>query len=876
MPGVSYYYSSMNKSMTAFKNILAVMIILVLGYIIIGEFVLPANSPRNGNICITLPGDQWVEVKEDGSRHPFAVPGRTDGPIVLETKIPEHFDKDIDVLCFRGMDMEIYYDDELRTEFKTEDYTLFGDRSSECYVMSSLYPEDAGKTLTVKYEYNSGIVYEVYMGTRLAILAHLFRRYGAELLVGILIASLGAICFIASVAYRIIHRQYLEMQHLSMGVLLGSFWVLSNSIFRQLYTRNVSVMSDAPFLMVILMPLPFLIFINSLQEERHKKILTAAGILEIANFVVCISLFVSGKVPLLKSFPISAGCALVSIIVMFYTLIDDFVHKKIASYRYVAAGFLVLAVAAVFQILVYQFAHNYIFSGLFMSLGLLGFMVCAMIHTIKQLISIRLTANQAVKASKAKDDFLANMSHEIRTPLNGILGMDEMILRESVGNAKITRYASDIKSAGNMFLAIINDILDLSKIESGKAELLLTEFEICSVINDLINITRPRAKDKDLAYDFNASSDLPLRFLGDEIRVRQIMLNVINNAIKYTESGKVSVLIETGPYESTDPSETVCEDMQTVVVTVKDTGIGIKEEDMPRLFDSFGRLDETRNRNIEGTGLGLHIANTYIHLMGGWIDVNSVYGEGTTFTLHIPLKVTDPTPIGDFTDAIKNMNRNGTEYTPAVIAPNARALIVDDNEMNLEVISGLMESTMIKVDTALSGPEAIAKLEKKRYDIIFLDQMMPGMSGIDTLETIQSRFDMRGVSVIALTADAVSGAKEFYLEKGFNDYLSKPVKVDELEKALREHLPKALLVSKEDIRRITEAKEKKIADEAGLKSVVVINPDSEALKEVKAEISGFYKSTLVTDVEKAKRYLDKHDAEYIMLDKDTFLHFLDM
>ena len=868
------------------KLALTFIVIIVFGYIFLGEILFPANVPSNGYICEMLPNDNWYEVKEDGTRAKIEIPGKTDHDITLETVLPEHLDRDISAMWFRGMDMDIYYDDELRTQFKTEDYALFGDRSSECYVMSSLYPEDAGKTLRVRYEYNSGIIYEVYMGTRLAILAHLFSRYGAELLVGILIAALGAICFIASVIYRIVHRQYLEMQHLSMGVLIGSFWVLSNSIFRQLYTRNVSVMSDAPFLMVILMPMPFLIFINSLQEERHKKILTAAGILEITNFVVCILLFVTGKVPLLKSFPLSAGCALISIVIMFYTLVDDFIHKKIASYHYVAAGFLVLAVAAVCQILVYQFAHNYIFSGLFMSLGLLGFMVCAMIHTIKQLIGIRLTANQAVKASKAKDDFLANMSHEIRTPLNGILGMDEMILRESGGNAKITKYASDIKSAGNMLLAIINDILDLSKIESGKAELILVDFEICSVINDLINITRPRAKDKGLEYDFAAAEDLPVRFHGDEIRVRQVMLNVINNAIKYTESGSVRVKIDIDPEkipestgtentgESTpagESAEAVDDSFETIRITVKDTGIGIKEEDMPRLFDSFGRLDETRNRNIEGTGLGLHIANTYIQLMGGWIDVKSKYGEGTTFTLHIPLKVVDPQPIGDFTEAIKNLNRNDAEYTPEIIAPNARALIVDDNEMNLEVISGLMESTMIRVDTALSGPEAIEKLEKQRYDIIFLDQMMPGMSGSDTLLAMQSRFDMRGISVIALTADAVSGAREFYLDKGFDDYLSKPVKVAELEKTLRSHIPSALLVSKDDIKRITEAKDKKSTESADLRPVIVIDPDSESLKTVKQEMDGIYKSTLVTDMDKARRYMEKHDVDYVMIKKELFL-----
>jgi signal transduction histidine kinase len=284
--------------------------------------------------------------------------------------------------------------------------------------------------------------------------------------------------------------------------------------------------------MVILLPIPFLIFINSLQEERHSRILTIAAAIDTADFFVVIILFITGRVSLINSFPLPAVCCLTSIVVMTYTIIYDTVHKQISTYRYIAAGFLVLAVAAVFQISEFTFAHNGVFSGLFMSLGLMGFLICAMLHTIKQLIRMRLDASNARSANKAKDDFLANMSHEIRTPLNGILGMDEMILREASDNEKITKYASDIKSAGNMLLAIINDILDLSKIESGNAELIMVDFDICSVINDIINITRPKAKEKGLEYLFNASPEIPCRFNGDEIRVRQVMLNVINNAIK--------------------------------------------------------------------------------------------------------------------------------------------------------------------------------------------------------------------------------------------------------------------------------------------------------------------------------------------------------
>lgn len=869
---------------------LSFILLLVIAYILIGQFALAPNTPAFGRICSTLQGDNWYEVMPDGSRRPFALPGRTDKDIILETTLPSSIDKNVDALCFRGTNMQVFIGDELRSEYSVKENPLFGDRSAECYIMVFIYPEDAGKTLRLYYGYNSGMVYEVYIGTGFGVLAHLFSLYGAELIVGIIILALGLICYIASIIYRFINKKYLEMQHLSIGVILGAIWVLSNSIFRQFYSGDISVMSDTPYLMVILLPIPFLIFINSLQEERHHRILTIAAIIDTADFVICILLMVIAKIPLMKSFVLAALCCLISIVVMAYTVIYDTVHKQVSSYRYIALGFGLMAVAAIFQISVFLFAHNGVFSGFFMSIGLMGFLICAMLHTIRQLIHIRLEANTARNASKAKDDFLANMSHEIRTPLNGILGMDEMILREAADNKKITKYASDIKSAGNMLLGIINDILDLSKIESGKAELILVDFDICSVINDLINITRPKAEEKKLAYTFFAVPDLPSRFNGDEIRVRQVMLNVINNAIKYTSEGSVSVNItlegedvsDISPEEISSLDVTAeAGDRQTIIVTVSDTGIGIRDEDMNKLFDSFGRLEETRNRNIEGTGLGLNIANSYVGMMGGHIEVSSEYGKGTTFTLYIPLTVSDPTPIGNFTDALAKVGRDGYEYRPEIIAPGAHALIVDDNEMNLDVISGLMERTKIKISTALSGSAAIDLMENKRFDIILLDQMMPGMNGIDTLAIMRSRFDMRGVSVIALTADAVSGAREFYLEAGFDDYLSKPVKAADLEKALHKHIPKKLLLSREEIDRINRAEEtKKETDKTEnaqaareLKPLVIVNPDSEALKNAKAQTAGIYKSTLVPDIDKARRFLEKHDVEYVMVSKDLFLEY---
>ncbi|MBQ7582494.1 MAG: hypothetical protein IJU25_06705, partial [Lachnospiraceae bacterium] len=646
---------------------LYVILILVFGYFFIGEMVLPNDVPVNGNICDVLPGNQWYEIKEDGTKVPFTVPGHTDGDITLETTLPVAFEREYGALCFRGMDMQIFISDIERGALRTKDFGLFGDQSGECYVMVSLYPEDAGKKLRVHYEYNSGMIYEVYIGTRFGIWVHLFKQYGLELFVGLALLFLGTLCLITAIVYKWVHKKYLELEHLSIGAIIGAIWVMSNSVFRQLYTRNVAVMSNMPFLMVMIMPLPFLIFVNPLQKYRYQKATLAVSILEITNFVVCGTLFVTGKVPLLQSFICSALCALISIAVIFITIILDIKRHQIAGYKYVAIGFAVLALAATIQIFVYQFAHNGVFSGVFMAFGLFGFMICSIIHTIKQIINIRLEANELVHISKAKDDFLANMSHEIRTPLNGILGMDEMILRDT-RESKVKKYALEIKSAGNTLLSIINDILDLSKIESGNFEIIPVTYGVAYVLNDVINLTRHRAQKKGLEYHFSVAEDIPSKLYGDEIRIRQILLNIINNAIKYTEEGHVDVSVSG---ESVRMGNYV-----NLIIKVKDTGIGIKEEDKEKLFQSFQRLDERKNRSIEGTGLGLHITYRLLEMMEGRIEVESEYGQGSIFTVTIPQRVENAEPIGDFSKAVRDYLNHIETDEVGFFAPEAKILVV--------------------------------------------------------------------------------------------------------------------------------------------------------------------------------------------------------
>ena len=826
--------------MKAVRNTLSVILILVFGYIFIGELVLPANSPMNGNICDTLPGDKWFEVKNDGSRVPFSVPGTTDGDITVETTLPSEFNPEYTVLCFRGMDMDIYIDDELREQFKTEDYALFGDQSAEGYVMASIFPSDAGKTLRVHYEYNAGMVYEVFIGTRLGIVTYMFHNYGIEFFVGLTILILGLICLIASVSYKFIHKKYLEMEHLSIGVIIGACWVLSNSVFRQLYTSNMSVMSDIPFLMVMVMPLPFLVFVNSLQSNRYQSLIRIAGALQIINFCICTALFVSGLVPLTKSFLPSALCALFSIVIMFITLICDLKNHRIGSYRFVAIGFVLLAVAAVIQIAAYQFAHNGVFSGLFMAFGLFGFIICSIIHTIKQLIGIRVEANEAMHISQVKDDFLANMSHEIRTPLNGILGMDEMILRET-RESTTKKHALEIKSAGDTLLSLINDILDLSKIESGNLKIIPVDYDLASVLNDVLNMTQPRAVKKGLEYSMLVDERIPSALHGDEIRVRQVVLNIVNNAIKYTKKGYVNIEVSfrRRPDKSID-----------LVISVTDTGMGIREEDKEKLFKSFYRLEEKKNRHIEGTGLGLHITKRLLTMMDGRISFNSVPDRGSVFIITIPQQVVSQDPIGDFSKAVNDYLSGLASDDITLYAPDARVLVVDDNEMNLEVMAGMLKDTGMKIDLADSGEDCIELVKKQNYDIILLDQMMPGMTGEATLEALNEQALLGDTPVIALTADAIMGARESYLAMGFTDYVSKPVKYAEIEKVLKHYIPEEKQFTPESKNELPVA--------------LLWGYDSEVLKREKARLEGIYKCVPVVGKKSMEKYLERHTPDRII------------
>ena len=413
----------------------------------------------------------------------------------------------------------------------------------------------------------------------------------------------------------------------------------------------------------------------------------------------------------------------------------------------------------------------------------------------KESDELRMAKLVAENASRQKSTFLANMSHEIRTPINAIMGMNEMVLRECE-NDNIRIYSENIQSASRLLLSLVNDVLDFSKIESGKMEIVCDNYYLDVMIHDVVNLIRGKAEQKNLEFYVEVQKEIPNQLFGDELRNRQIIGNLLNNAVKYTQEGSVSLKIT---YDTSEPEDGEQNRIE-LLIQVSDTGIGIRQEDMGKLFGNFERLDLEKNRNIEGTGLGLAITKKLAEAMGGSVEVTSEYGRGSTFSVRLPQKVVDSTPIGEFEmEAVAETDTQGV-YMEKFHAPEARILVVDDNNMNLMVVKGLLKKTKVQIVTCNNGRECLERMQKEHFHIILLDHMMPGMDGMEVIKRTRTLENNMCTStpIIALTANALKGMKEMYLEAGFTDYLSKPVDGEKLEQMVRKYLPEELVHTPEE------------------------------------------------------------------------------
>jgi len=397
-------------------------------------------------------------------------------------------------------------------------------------------------------------------------------------------------------------------------------------------------------------------------------------------------------------------------------------------------------------------------------LSVAGFILMTLLCVV--LAFLHIGKKRSDEANKMKTSFLANMSHEIRTPMNAILGMSELLLSESLSHRQ-QGYVNDINTSSHSLLSIINDILDLSKIEAGKLELNPVDYDFHIFMDNICSMFKFVAQKKGLEFEFESVGEMPKCLFGDDIRLRQVLTNICGNAVKFTGKGYIRLVVTAGD--------------ETLTFEIKDTGMGIRKEDIPKLFDPFSQADAQKNRGIVGTGLGLPISKTFVEMMGGKISVESVYGQGTSFIVTIP-KTTGNA------DAIRYENKG--EKGKPFFAPSARILVVDDNELNLKVACGLLRLHKIDANTALSGKEAIGLIKDTDFDIVFMDHMMPEMDGVETTAEIRKLGGKyKQLTIIALTANAVRGAKEMFIANGFDGFVSKPIEVSELDEILRYWLP---------------------------------------------------------------------------------------
>ncbi len=487
-------------------------------------------------------------------------------------------------------------------------------------------------------------------------------------------------------------------------------------------------------------------------------------------------------------------------------------------------------------------------------MALLHFNLILLLNFNRRLLAAAEAANQA---NQAKSYFLSTMSHDIRTPMNAIIGMNEMILRNSRDD-EILVYSESIRAAGNTLLGIINDILDFSKIEAGKMEIIEVDYNFVSLLNDLVNMVQRKADEKGLSFELDVDKNIPRVMHGDEIRIKQVITNILSNAVKYTKEGSVVFSV----YSSK------CEDNPDHVklhVSVKDTGIGIKKEDLDKLFVAFERIEEKKNRNIEGTGLGMAIAQSFLNMMGSKLQVESEYGKGSVFSFDLEQEVVKWEPLGEFDAAFKRFISERELYRVKFTAPKARILVVDDTEVNLKVFVSLLSKTKMQIETADSGDACIALFKRNPYDMIFLDHMMPDKDGIETIKEMKECRDTpnQKTPVICLTANAVSGMREMYINAGFDDYLTKPIDTARLENMLINYLPPDLVHPAGD-----EEEEEK-SPPAVMHSILVVDSDVSFLKNVREWLSDRYNVVVVKSKEQALAYLQKHEAELILMDSDT-------
>lgn len=726
----------------------------------------------------------WERVYEDGSReslgYPINISDEDRDEIIVENVLPGNLPYDAVLSLTIGRNTDIYIDDILVGSYKNNENPLPGLMEKNRLVNVDLGSQASGRTIRIVRKSpgdNVLVLSRTFLGNAYGIYEEYQKLYGVQMNASIILAVFAFVSIVVNLVLQIKRKSDISILSLSVGILAVASWLVFDNMLYQYIFKTYYIDGILSYLVIMLAPAFFIHYLNREQKYRYCQIYIVTMTVIILNFIIFTTLHFTGIMDFYSSLlPMNVVLAM-QIAVAAYTLIRDLIKGFINEYKVIAQGFLGFAICAFVEIIMINFNDNRSTDGIFMIIGLYFLLIMAIVNFVYNNIRIREKAVYALKASQLKSNFLANMSHEIRTPINAIIGMNDMILM-SDADREVKEYAGNIKSAGNTLISIINDILDFSRIESGRIELIESEFSTVSMLNDIYMMTKSKAEDKGLEFIIDADENLPSSFYADEVKIRQILTNVLGNAVKYTEKGSIGLVIK-GDYTA---------EKYILDVMVSDTGIGIKEEFKDKIFNKFERADDAGS--IEGTGLGLSITRKYLNIMEGTITFDSSYGEGSAFYISIPLKVVDDTPIGEYKASFNGLGECAA-LDMGYEAEDADVLVVDDNEMNLAVTEGLLKKTGMNITTCRSGKEMLEITRKHIFDIILLDHMMPEMDGIEALHEMKKddKTLCGDVPVIVMTANAIKGAKEQYLKEGFDDYISKPVSYVELLDTIKKYLP---------------------------------------------------------------------------------------
>ncbi len=742
---------------------------------------------------------EWDYVTSDGRSGVCRVPYRLDIPMGVSVELTSLLPDDISdgdyMVIMAGRDIRLYIDDELRFDHNQSDTHIPGKIVKSGFFPIELTAADAGRSIRIVKdepgEYN-GNINEIRYGDMYAVTRSIMAEYAFRFFAAVLLLIMGLVVCIGNIVIGVVYTvRDKALRTLGFGFLVTACWLITDSYMYQFAFNNMYIDGLIGYMLTPLIPISFLRYINELQESRYEKIYAFSIVFLLIDEIAVSILHFTGIRSFDRTLYFNNGMVALVCLLAFVVLIIDYRAGHVKKYKWVAIGLCGLIFCGILEIICINF-HITPLIDMWFTFGIYFLLISALIHTVGNILNKEKERRKAVEANMVKSNFLANMSHEIRTPINAMMGMNEMIQRECE-DPTILEYSEHISRSGRLLLSIIGDVLDFSKIESGKLNIVSDPYNLASLISDVYNLANQLASSKSLEVRFDVEGTLPSVPEGDENRLKQIIINLITNSVKYTRRGYIGLKIYreeiTETYSKEDDS-----DRYLFCVEVSDSGIGIRKDDIPKLFDSFERVDENRNRNIQGTGLGLSIVKSLTEAMGGTITVESKYGKGSTFKLKIPQRIMDNTPIGERWRRVaeyKDEEKSRVKYKASFKAPKAKVMAVDDNASNLMIITQLLKQTEVELDAVDNGEEAIRLAAESRYDVILLDHMMPDPDGIAVLKAI--REEVSGINhatpVIVLTANATENSRAEYLRQGFDDFVAKPVSGEMLEKTLSRYIP---------------------------------------------------------------------------------------